>query len=178
MKFVDSFPTTVTGKIQKFKIREQAIIDTRLVGCRGHRNGMKPKLSRLFAKRPLGWSVLSALNAQPFELFGDCRKPFTLSFCQDFLGPRKFLSPLVGVPDRKFGEEVAAWVKLRAGATVTEDEIRDFCRTRLAHFKTPRYVKFVESFPTTVTGKIQKFKIREQAILDLGLQDVAAIETA
>ena len=78
----------------------------------------------------------------------------------------------------KFGEEVAAWVKLRAGATVTEDEIRDFCRTRLAHFQTPRYVKFVESFPTTVTGKIQKFKIREQAILDLGLQDVAAIETA
>ena len=85
---------------------------------------------------------------------------------------------IVGVPDRKFGEEVAAWVKLRAGATVTEDEIRDFCRTRLAHFKTPRYVKFVESFPTTVTGKIQKFKIREQAIIDLGLQDVAAIETA
>ncbi len=85
---------------------------------------------------------------------------------------------IVGVPDRKFGEEVAAWVKLRAGATVTENEIRDFCRTRLAHFKTPRYVKFVESFPTTVTGKIQKFKIREQAIIDLGLQDVAAIETA
>ena len=85
---------------------------------------------------------------------------------------------IVGVPDRKFGEVVVAWVKLRAGATVTEDEIRDFCRTRLAHFKTPRYVKFVESFPTTVTGKIQKFKIREQAILDLGLQDVAAIETA
>ena len=85
---------------------------------------------------------------------------------------------IVGVPDRKFGEEVAAWIKLRAGATATEDEIRDFCRTRLAHFKTPRYVKFVESFPTTVTGKIQKFKIREQAILDLGLQDVAAIETA
>ena len=68
----------------------------------------------------------------------------------------------------KFGEEVAAWVKLRA--SVTEDEIRDFCRTRLAHFKTPRYVKFVESFPTTVTGKIQKFKIREQAIFDLGSQ--------
>lgn len=85
---------------------------------------------------------------------------------------------VVGVPDRKFGEEVAAWVKLRAGATTTEDEIRDFCRTRLAHFKSPRYVKFVESFPTTVTGKIQKFKIRKQAILDLGLQDVAAIETA
>ena len=93
-----------------------------------------------------------------------------------FVEPQVEDVQIVGVPDRKFGEEVAAWVKLRAG--VTEDKIRDFCRTRLAHFKTPRYVKFVESFPTTVTGKIQKFKIRKQAIIDLGLQDVAAIETA
>jgi fatty-acyl-CoA synthase len=85
---------------------------------------------------------------------------------------------VVGVPDRKFGEEVAAWIKLHEGATATEDELRDFCRAHLAHFKTPRYIKFVDSFPTTVTGKIQKFKIREQAIVDLGLQDVAAIETA
>lgn len=85
---------------------------------------------------------------------------------------------IVGVPDRKYGEEIAAWIKLRSGETVAESEIREYCRSRLAHFKTPRYVKFVESFPTTVTGKIQKFKIREQAIIDLGLQDVAAIETA
>lgn len=85
---------------------------------------------------------------------------------------------VVGVPDRKYGEEVAAWIKLRAGETASEQEIRDFCKAQLAHFKTPRYVKFVDGFPTTVTGKIQKFKIREQAILDLGLQDAAAIETA
>ncbi|HEY4259631.1 MAG TPA: AMP-binding protein, partial [Schlesneria sp.] len=85
---------------------------------------------------------------------------------------------IVGVPDRKYGEEVAAWIKLREGTTAEEEEIRDFCRAHLAHFKTPRYVKFVDSFPTTVTGKIQKFRIREQAIIDLGLQAAAAIETA
>ncbi len=85
---------------------------------------------------------------------------------------------VVGVPDRKFGEEILAWIRLRPGMTSTDAEIRDFCRANLAHFKCPKYVKFVESFPTTVTGKIQKFKIREQAIQELGLQDVAAIETA
>lgn len=85
---------------------------------------------------------------------------------------------VVGVPDRKYGEEVAAWIKLRLGESATEDEIRDYCRARIAHFKAPRYVKFVDSFPTTVTGKIQKYKIREQAIIDLGLQAAAAIETA
>ena len=85
---------------------------------------------------------------------------------------------IVGVPDRKYGEEVAAWIKLREGTTAEAEEIREFCRAHLAHFKTPRYVKFVDSFPTTVTGKIQKFRIREQAIIDLGLQAVAAIETA
>jgi fatty-acyl-CoA synthase len=85
---------------------------------------------------------------------------------------------IVGVPDRKYGEEVAAWIKLREGTTAEAEEIRDFCRAHLAHFKTPRYVKFVDSFPTTVTGKIQKFRIREQAIIDLGLQAAAAIETA
>ncbi|HEY3392738.1 MAG TPA: AMP-binding protein [Lacipirellulaceae bacterium] len=85
---------------------------------------------------------------------------------------------VVGVPDRRLGEEVLAWVKLKSGCTATEDELRAFCRQSLAHFKAPRYWKFVESFPTTVTGKIQKFKIREQAIEELGLQEVAKIETA
>ncbi len=85
---------------------------------------------------------------------------------------------VVGVPDRKFGEEILAWVKLRAGETATADEIRDFCRSHLAHFKTPRYVQFVDSFPMTVTGKIQKYKIRRQAISELGLEDAAAVETA
>jgi fatty-acyl-CoA synthase len=85
---------------------------------------------------------------------------------------------VVGVPDRKFGEEVAAWIKLRRDAEATVEEIRDYCKANLAHFKTPRYVRFVETFPTTVTGKIQKFKIREQAIEELGLGDDARTETA
>jgi fatty-acyl-CoA synthase len=67
---------------------------------------------------------------------------------------------------------------LKSGQQVTEKELCDFCRCTLAHFKTPRYWKFVDNFPTTVTGKIQKFKIREQAIEELGLQDAARIETA
>jgi fatty-acyl-CoA synthase len=85
---------------------------------------------------------------------------------------------VVGVPDRRLGEEVLAWVKFKCGQSATEDELREFCRQTLAHFKAPRYWKFVDCFPTTVTGKIQKYKIREQAIEDLGLQDVAKIETA
>lgn len=85
---------------------------------------------------------------------------------------------VVGVPDRKYGEELLAWVKLREGQTVTSEELREFCKASLTHFKVPRYWKFVDSFPTTVTGKIQKFKMREQGILDLGLQDVAKREMA
>ncbi len=85
---------------------------------------------------------------------------------------------VVGVPDRKFGEEILAWIKLRAGESATADEIRAFCRERMAHFKTPRYVKFVDGFPTTVTGKIQKYRIRQQAIDELGLRDAVAVETA
>jgi fatty-acyl-CoA synthase len=85
---------------------------------------------------------------------------------------------VVGVPDRRLGEEILAWVKLKAGRTATEDDLREFCRQSLAHFKVPRYWKFVDTFPTTVTGKIQKFKIRERAIEELGLEDVAKIETA
>ncbi len=77
---------------------------------------------------------------------------------------------VVGVPDPKFGEEVLAWIKLKSGESATLEEIRDYCRANLAHFKSPRYVKFVESFPCTVTGKIQKFRIRELAIEELGLQ--------
>jgi fatty-acyl-CoA synthase len=85
---------------------------------------------------------------------------------------------VVGVPDKRLGEEVLAWIKFKCDQQATEDELHEFCRASLAHFKTPRYWKFVDCFPTTVTGKIQKFKIREQAIADLGLQDVAKIETA
>ncbi|MFW6125194.1 MAG: AMP-binding enzyme, partial [Pirellulales bacterium] len=85
---------------------------------------------------------------------------------------------VVGVPDAKYGEELCAWVKLRQGRTATEDELREFCRGELAHYKVPRYIQFVDSFPQTVTGKVQKFKIRERAIRDLGLKDVTKKETA
>ena len=78
---------------------------------------------------------------------------------------------VVGVPDPKYMEELCAWVKLKAGETLTEDEVRTYVKSGLAHYKVPRYVRFVESFPQTVTGKIQKFKIREQMIADLGLKE-------
>ncbi len=84
-----------------------------------------------------------------------------------------------GVPDAKFGEEVAAWISLREGADApSDDELRTFCRERLAHFKVPKYWKVVDEFPMTVTGKVQKFRMREVAINDYGLQDAARIVTA
>ncbi len=85
---------------------------------------------------------------------------------------------VIGVPDRKFGEQVMAWVCLRDGRETTAEELKDFCRSRLAYFKVPHYWKFTDSFPTTVTGKIQKFRMREISIVELGLEDVARIETA
>jgi fatty-acyl-CoA synthase len=85
---------------------------------------------------------------------------------------------IVGVPDAKYGEEVLAWIRVRSGHTVTAADIQTYCRAGLAHCKSPRYVQFVESFPTTVTGKVQKFKIREIAIKELGLEAVAKIDTA
>jgi fatty-acyl-CoA synthase len=75
---------------------------------------------------------------------------------------------VIGVPNSKYGEEVMAWVKLRDRAT--EPELIDYCRSQIAHFKTPRYWKFVESFPMTVTGKVQKYRMREIAIAELGLR--------
>ena len=76
---------------------------------------------------------------------------------------------VVGVPDPRYGEELLAAVRLREGASVTEEELREFCRGRIAHYKVPRYVRFVDEFPMTVTGKVQKFKMREQAVAELGL---------
>jgi fatty-acyl-CoA synthase len=85
---------------------------------------------------------------------------------------------VVGVPDAKYGEELCAWVKPRPGAALTEGDVRDYCRGRLAHFKIPRYVRFTDGFPMTVTGKIQKFKMREASIRELGLEDASTTETA
>jgi fatty-acyl-CoA synthase len=78
---------------------------------------------------------------------------------------------VVGVPDPRYGEELCACVVLRAGMQATEDEIRDFCKGQIAHYKIPRYVRFVESFPMTVTGKIQKFLLRDQLKAELGLEE-------
>jgi fatty-acyl-CoA synthase len=88
-----------------------------------------------------------------------------------FTHPAVEQAAVVGVPDQKYGEELCAWIKLKPGGNATEDEIRCFCRAELAHYKVPRYVKFVDGYPQTVTGKIQKFKIRELMRDELGLKE-------
>jgi fatty-acyl-CoA synthase len=85
---------------------------------------------------------------------------------------------VIGVPDTRFGEELMAWVKLRAGGTVDGEALRAYCQGRIAHFKVPRYIKIVDEFPMTVTGKVQKFKMREESIDELGLGEVAATKMA
>jgi fatty-acyl-CoA synthase len=83
---------------------------------------------------------------------------------------------VVGLPDARLGETVAAWIRLKEPAG--EEEIREFCRGRIAHFKVPQYIRFVDDFPMTVTGKVQKYRIREIEIQDRGLEDAARIQTA
>jgi fatty-acyl-CoA synthase len=85
---------------------------------------------------------------------------------------------VVGVPDAYFGEELLAVVIKRAGQHLTAEELRVYCQGRISHQKTPRYFQFVESYPLTASGKVQKFVLREQAIKALGLEDVAKIKTA
>jgi len=86
---------------------------------------------------------------------------------------------VIGVPSERYGEEVMAWVKLREGAElISDDALVAFCRGKIATFKIPRYWKFVDSFPMTVTGKVQKFKMRETAVEELGLETAAAVATA
>jgi fatty-acyl-CoA synthase len=85
---------------------------------------------------------------------------------------------VIGVPSEKYGEEVMAWVKPKPGATVTQEELVRFCTGRISTFKIPRFWKFVDEFPMTVTGKIQKFRMREVAVTELGLETAAAIRTA
>ena len=85
---------------------------------------------------------------------------------------------VIGVPDEKYGEELMAWVKLRSGTQVSGDELREYCRGKISTYKIPRYWKFVDAFPTTVTGKVQKFKMREAAIEELKLEKAAAMQTA
>jgi fatty-acyl-CoA synthase len=76
---------------------------------------------------------------------------------------------VIGVPDKKYGEELCAWIVLKPGEALTPEAVREFCQGQIAHYKIPRHVKFVEGFPTTVTGKVQKFAMREAMIAELGL---------
>jgi len=85
---------------------------------------------------------------------------------------------VVGLPNQKLGEVVLAWIRLHSGETSTDTEIREFCRGKIAHFKIPEHIRFVDGFPTTVTGKVQKFKIREQEIQERGLEAIAQTKTA
>ena len=85
---------------------------------------------------------------------------------------------VVGLPDFRLGETVAAWVRLKAGESATEEDLREFCRGRIAHFKIPQHIRLVEAFPMTVTGKIQKFKIRQEEIRLLGLEVASQVATA
>jgi fatty-acyl-CoA synthase len=84
---------------------------------------------------------------------------------------------VVGVPDARYGEELMAWIVPREGASIDVSSVREFCQGRIAHYKIPRYVKTVDAFPMTVTGKVQKFKMRDQAIEELGLARSAAVRS-
>jgi len=90
-----------------------------------------------------------------------------------FRHPKVQSVQVFGVPDVKYGEEVCAWIVLKAGEASTEDEIRDFCRDQIAHYKVPRYIRFVDELPMTVTGKAQKFVMRDRMIEELKLQRAA-----
>jgi len=85
---------------------------------------------------------------------------------------------VIGLPDEKYGEELCAWVKLRPGAELTAEDVRAFCVGKIAHYKIPRYVHFTQDFPMTVTGKVQKFKMREASIAELGLEAASQTRTA
>jgi fatty-acyl-CoA synthase len=85
---------------------------------------------------------------------------------------------VIGVPDERYGEELCAWVRLRPGETLDADAVREYCSGRLAHYKVPRYVLVVDEFPMTVTGKVQKYLMREESVRRLGLETADAVRTA
>ena len=85
---------------------------------------------------------------------------------------------VIGVPSKRYGEEIMACIILKEGCTLTEEEVKDFVRSSMARHKIPSFVAFVESFPMNAAGKIQKFKLREWAVEYLNLQEAASIETA
>jgi fatty-acyl-CoA synthase len=78
-----------------------------------------------------------------------------------------------GVPDSRYGEEICAWIKIRAGETLTAEDVKAFCKDQIAHYKVPRHIRFVDDFPMTVTGKMQKFIMREKMIEELKIAEIA-----
>jgi len=95
-----------------------------------------------------------------------------------FTHPNVVDAQVIGVPDERFGEVIMAWVQLEAGAELGEEDLKTFCKGKIAHFKVPQYVKFVSEFPMTVTGKVRKVEMRETSIAELGLESAARTETA
>ena len=85
---------------------------------------------------------------------------------------------VVGLPDLRLGESVAAWVRLKNGHALTPEELREWCRGKIAHFKIPQHIRMVDQFPMTVTGKIQKYRMRQMEIEELNLAQAAKVETA
>ncbi|HSV47070.1 MAG TPA: AMP-binding protein [Ramlibacter sp.] len=90
-----------------------------------------------------------------------------------FRHPKVQSVQVFGVPDARYGEELCAWVTPKPGATLTEQEIKDFCRDQIAHYKVPRYIRFVDEMPMTITGKVQKFVMRQRMIDELGLNEIS-----
>jgi fatty-acyl-CoA synthase len=99
---------------------------------------------------------------------------------EEFLHHHEKISDVyvVGVPDIKYGEELCAWVKVKTGQQLTDAEVKEFCKGRIAHYKIPRYIMFVDDFPMSVSGKIQKYKMREKSIESLGLHEAEKVVTA
>ena len=85
---------------------------------------------------------------------------------------------VIGIPDEKYGEEIMAWIKLKDEVTADPEEIKEFCKGKIAHFKIPRYIRFTEDFPMTVTGKIRKVEMRKISIQEMGLEQLANQKTA
>lgn len=95
-----------------------------------------------------------------------------------YTNPKVLDVQVIGIPSRKYGEEVMAYIKLKGGEASTEDEIKAFCQGKIARQKIPKYISFVKEYPMTASGKVQKYKLREQAIKELGVEEEAGIETA
>jgi hypothetical protein len=123
------------------------------------------------------WTALTGIRLIPPRAPFSRRKLDSICYC--FLCFTSIITGLkFGVPSAKYGEEVMAWLKVRDDHELTEEQIDRFCRGQIATYKIPRYWKFVQEFPMTVSGKIRKVEMREISTKELGLEGVAKIETA